>query len=87
VRNQKKEIKIMDWTQILTIVVPIILANLGIILPMFFWLRSEANSDRRQFQQESASDRRDILQLIRNIHEEIKDFHGRLCIIEERAKK
>ena len=69
----------MDWTQVLTILG----ANLGI----FFWLRSESSADRRQMQQESASDRRDILQLIREIKEEMKDFHGRLCAIEERNKK
>ena len=68
----------MDWTQVLTIVG----ANIGI----FLWLRSESSADRRQMQQESAADRRDILQLIREIKEEMKDFHGRLCAIEERRK-
>ena len=68
----------MDWTQVLTII--------GANLAIFFWLRTEANADRRQIQQESAADRRDILQLIREIKEELKDFHGRLCAIEERKK-
>jgi hypothetical protein len=69
----------MDWTQVLTIVG----ANLGI----FIWLRTESNSDRRQIQQENAADRRDLLQLIREIKEELRDFHGRMCSIEERNKK
>lgn len=69
----------MDWTQVLTIVG----ANLGI----FLWLRSESSADRRQMQQEAANDRRDILAIIREIQEEIKDFHTRLCSIEERNKK
>lgn len=69
----------MDWTQVLTIVA----ANFGI----FFWLRSESSADRRQMQQETSADRRDLLQLIREIKEEMKDFHGRLCAIEERNKK
>ena len=68
----------MDWTHVLVIIG----GNVGIMLPMFFWLRSEANADRR----ESATDRREIMQLIRNIQEEIKDFHGRLCAIEERYR-
>lgn len=68
----------MEWQQVLTIMG----ANLSIILPLFLWLRSEANSDRR----EAASDRRDVLQLIRDIQQEMKDFHGRLCAIEERNK-
>ncbi len=65
----------MDWTQVLTIIV----ANFG----LFLWIRSEGNSDRR----EHAADRRDILSMIREIKDEMKDFHGRLCAIEERNKK
>lgn len=69
----------MDWTQVFTIIA----GNLGI----FFWLRSESSADRRQMQQEASADRKDILQLIREIKDEMKDFHGRLCAIEERNKK
>lgn len=69
----------MDWTQVLTIVG----ANIGI----FLWLRSEASADRRQMQDTAAADRRDILTLIREIKDELKEFHGRLCAIEERGKK
>lgn len=69
----------MDWTQVLVIIG----ANLGVMMPMFFWLRSESNADRR----EHAADRRDILQMIREMKEEMKDFHGRMCAIEERNKK
>ncbi len=69
----------MDWTQVLAVMG----ANIGVMLPMFFWLRSEANADRR----EAANDRRDVLQLIRNGQDEMRDFHGRLCAIEERNKK
>lgn len=43
---------------------------------LFLWNRSEANADRR-----------DIMQLVRAIQEEIKDFHGRLCALEEKNKK
>lgn len=59
----------MDWTQVLTIIG----ANLGV----FLWLRSESFSDRRQMQQEAANDRRDILSLIREIKDEMKDFHAK----------
>ena len=68
----------MNWTEFLAV----ILANMAVMLPMFFWLRSEANADRR----ESAADRRDVLQLIRDIQTEMKDFHGRLCAIEEKNR-
>jgi len=53
------------------------------VVGLFAWNRSEANSDRR----EAASDRKDILNLIKAIETEMKDFHGRLCAIEERNKK
>ena len=68
----------MNWTEFLAV----IFANMAVMLPMFFWLRSEANADRR----ESAADRRDVLQLIRDIQTEMKDFHGRLCAIEEKNR-
>lgn len=68
----------MDWSQLLTL----LFANVGI----FFWLRSESNADRRQMQQENAADRRDLLQLIREIKDELKEFHGRMVSLEERSK-
>ena len=40
------------------------------------WQRSESNNDRRE-----------IMSLIQAIQAEIKDFHGRLCAIEERHRK
>lgn len=60
----------MDWIQFAVFLVT--------MLGMFFWLRTEANSDRREHAAVAAADRRDILQLIREIKEESKDFHGRL---------
>lgn len=47
------------------------LANVAIIL----WFRSESRSDYRQ-----------CVDLITSIHEEMKDFHGRLCALEEKNK-
>lgn len=69
----------MDWIQVLSIIA----ANVGILI----WLRTESNADRRQIQQENAADRRDLLSLIREIKDELKEFHGRMCSIEERNKK
>lgn len=52
------------------------------MIAMMLWVRSEANADRR-----------DIVNLIVAIKEdvhaiqlEMKDFHGRLCAIEARRK-
>ncbi len=65
----------MDWIQFIIF--------LSAMAGMFTWLRSDIQQQRT----ESASDRRDILTIIREIQQEMKDFHGRLCAIEERNKK
>jgi len=65
----------MDWMQFALLII-----SIG---GMFAWLRSDIALNRS----ESAADRRDILQLMRAIQEEMKDFHGRLCAIEERNKR
>lgn len=71
----------MDWTIVITGIGSVI-AIIGCNITLFAWLKADIALNRS----ESAADRRDILQLIRGIQEEIKDFHGRLCAIEERNK-
>lgn len=64
---------------------------LAVMISLFLWLRSEANNDRRDTHNIQREDRKDLLQISRNlettmmaIQSEIKDFHNRLCIIEEK---
>jgi hypothetical protein len=45
-------------------------------LALFVWARSEARHDQQE-----------IREIIRAIQDEMKDFHGRLCSIEERNRK
>lgn len=63
----------MEWYH----VVAMIFGNAAWSIPLFLWLRTEANSDRR-----------DIINIILEMKEEFrietKDFHGRLCRLEER---
>ncbi len=54
----------------------LLIGNAALIIPLFLWNRSESRSDTRM-----------MLALIEGIQSEIKDFHGRLCIIEERNRK
>jgi len=54
------------------------IAIIGVIISMMFWIRSESNDLREQ----SREDRKDFLQISRNIESEIKDFHYRLIEIE-----
>lgn len=65
----------MDWIQF-----TLFMIGMG---SMFAWLRSDIAQNRS----EASADRRDLLSLMRQIQEEMKEFHGRLCSIEERGKK
>lgn len=49
---------------------------IGSTIGLFFWNRSESRSDMRH-----------MLSIIDAIQKEMKDFHGRLCALEERNKK
>lgn len=55
-----------------TQVLVLIASNFG----LFLWVRNESSADRRE-----------IAQILREIKDEQKDFHGRLCAIEERNRK
>jgi hypothetical protein len=61
----------MDWSQF-----GIFLISVG---GMFLWSRSESRSDHRALE----SWTKDMLS---SIQAEIKDFHGRLCALEEKNK-
>ena len=65
----------MDWVQF-----AILILTVG---GLFWSQKQDINLNRA----EAAADRRDMLQLMRDIQEEIKDFHGRLCKNEEGRKR
>lgn len=50
------------------------------IAGLFLWNRSESRSDYRHMEARTEA-------IINAIREDIKDFHTRLCTIEERNKK
>lgn len=67
------------WGEICTIVgsiVGAVLAIAGLNFVMFSWIRS----DMKDYMNKLDAWRKDI-------DKETKDFHGKLCIIEERFKK
>jgi len=68
-------VKIMDWTQILT-VFAVIATNLGTIIALYCQMDKKLDEHRRE-----------TTSILLGIQQEIKDFHGRLCAIEERNKK
>lgn len=69
----------MDWTQVLAI----IFSNVTLIL----WFRSESRADHRHLEQKTFDMINSIKEEVQAIHQEIKDFHGRLCALEERNKR
>lgn len=75
----------MDWVQFSVMFITFV--------GLFIWNRTESRADSRQTEQKLESTR----ELVRAIHQESvefriamlnesKDFHGRLCAIEEKNK-
>lgn len=64
----------MDWTQVLT-VFAVIATNLGTIIALYIQLDRKIDENRK-----------DTTLILMGIQQEMKDFHGRLCSIEERNK-
>ncbi len=65
----------MDWMQFVVFI--------GSTVGLFFWNRSESRADYRHMDSKLEATR----ELVRAIYDESKDFHARLCKIEERNKK
>lgn len=69
----------MEWVQF-------IIFFLG-VFGLFIWNRTESRSDMRHMDAQLRANSELIRAIHHEIHEEMKDFHGRLCAIEERNKK
>ena len=69
----------MDWIQIITL----FLANASLIV----WFRAESRNDWRHMDAKLESYRKQTIDILNAIKEDIKDFHGRLCSIEEKNKR
>lgn len=80
----------IDINTVVTIL-GVFIANAAIILPLFLWNRSEARNDIRHMDMKLETNAKEIKNEIGLFHqqmlEEHKDFHGRLCTIEERYLK
>lgn len=68
----------MEWTQFIIM--------LSGIMVLFLWNRAEARADARNMDAKIDLWRNQTHTLLTAINQEIKDFHGRLCAIEERSK-
>lgn len=72
----------MDWTQVIT-VFAVIATNLGTVIALYIQNDKKIDENRK----ETSSLIESIREEVRAIHIEMKDFHGRLCAIEERNRK
>ena len=75
----------MDWTQF-------VIFFIG-VFGLFIWNRSESRNDIRYMDAKLESNRelvremhKENHQLIEAIKQDMRDFHGRLCAIEERNR-
>jgi hypothetical protein len=73
----------MEWVQF-------VLFFIG-VFGLFIWNRAEARQDSRHMDAQLKAQRelisevhKESIEFTRQIQAEIKDFHGRLCTIEER---
>ena len=69
----------MEWVQF-------IIFFIG-VFGLFIWNRAEARADARHMDSQLRANSELIRAVHNEIHLEMKDFHGRLCAIEERNKK
>jgi hypothetical protein len=74
IRNEK-----MDWTQVLTI--------FGGNMALFLWATRQARTDFLHLDRKLEENRKETNAIVSSIREEIRDFHDRLCAIEERNKR
>lgn len=68
----------MEWTQPILFFIA--------VAGLFLWNRTESRADMRQMDSTMRQMDSKVEALVRAIHEEMKDFHGRLCAIEEKNK-
>lgn len=68
----------MEWTQFIIMFVGMV--------GLFAWNRTESRADTRHMQEQIKANSELIREVHNEIHLEMKDFHGRLCAIEERYR-
>lgn len=68
----------MDWTQFAIMFVTFV--------GLFIWTRTENRADMRHMDAKLESNRALTTAFHEAIREDIREFHGRLCAIEERNK-
>mgnify|MGYP001617665387 FL=1 len=68
-----------SWIQIASL----FLANAALIV----WFRAESRSDWRHMDAKMDANKAETTVILNSIQSEIKDFHGRLCAVEEKKNQ
>jgi hypothetical protein len=76
----------MDTISLITIAT-VVVANIGTVIGLFTWATNHAASDAKSLRDSMEKSSQDTRRILESIQAEIKDFHGRLCSIEERNSK
>ncbi len=65
----------MDWVQIITMII----TNIGFVTVLFLLNRTESRNDYKHMEARTDA-------ILNAIQQEMREFHGRLCAIEERNR-
>lgn len=76
----------MEWGQICTLIGTNLVLFMGMMKLMDSW-RKEGKEDYIRLEKKLDAWRDESNTILKEIGNEIKDFHGRLCAIEERKKE
>lgn len=75
----------MHWELVIA-VFTVVVANLSTVLILYTNLDKKIDENRKELSTKIDENRRETIEIIKSIQIEIKEFHGRLCAIEERKK-
>lgn len=74
-------------TETLVAIGSIVLANIGTSIFLFTWATNHAANDNKFAREEFREAHNDTRSLLKAIHDETRDFHTRLCLIEANRKE
>ena len=75
----------MDMIQVLTLI-GVAIANIGTTITLFIWSTNRSEENRKEASTFLDEHRKETNRILESIHQEMKDFHGRLCAIEEKHR-
>lgn len=76
----------MHWDQILT-VFAVIITNLGTVIGLYLHTDAKMENHRKDLETKIDENRKETNAILEAIRQDIKEFHGKLCALEERNKK